>query len=202
MKTTNLKNSLRATENHQGFKNLDTFKFALIIDNTSEIYSDKIKMFQSCYQLTDKQTKEKIKDFLKSQTLFVKNQESDFYINFVNFNSLVQYYFEDFQEYKKDTLLNLFDKENNYIFANYKRYFNKLNWNSYFVYIISFEYPTTCPIIYKSNDLEYGYSSQPEQTIKEKLKEIFGEDLSKLKINYNDNWYYQTQKELKNFINF
>ena len=93
----------RKNETHQSFINLDTFKFAMHIENDSTYYKEWQNIFESNLNNWNALTiKEKIKNFLKSKKDYVKQNEKDFFISNVNFDSLTEYYIKDYiNEYLK-----------------------------------------------------------------------------------------------------
>lgn len=182
----------RKNETHQAFINLDTFKFAMHIENNSTHYKELQNIFESNLNNWNALTiKEKIKNFLKSKKDYVKQNEKDFFISNVNFDSLVEYYIKDYiNEYLKYKIEWVkFD-------VYFKRYFDKINWNSYFVFSFHFDYW----IILNWNNIAYGYGNNllPYGEVQSFIKN-YNLDLQNLNKEF-DLWYFSTQKILKQFI--
>ena len=182
----------RKNEAHQAFINLDTFKFAMHIENNSIHYEELQNIFESNLNNWNALVvKEKIKNFLKSKKNYVKQNEEDFFISNVDFDSLIKYYINYYiNEYLKFKIEWVkFD-----IF--FKRYFDKINWNSYFTF--SFQFNNW--IILNCDNVAYGYGSNLLQygEVQNFIKN-YNIDLQNLNKQF-DLWYFPTQKILKQFI--
>lgn len=179
-------------ETHQGFKNLDTFKFSMHIENDSTHYEELQGIFESNLNNWNASVvKEKVKSFLKSKKEYVKQNEKDFFISNVDFDSLVEYYAKDYiNEYLKHKIewvkFNVF----------FKRYFDKINWNSYFVF--SFQFDNWINLNWDNINYGYGNNLLPYGTVQSFIKN-YNLDLKNLNRQF-DLWYFKTQKILKQFI--
>ena len=87
-----------------------------------------------------------------------------------------------------------------FISIHVKRWWDKINWNSYFNYYISIsdlQKDSKEEYIKAKYNLEYGSWSHPFFVARDQLKELWY-NLEDYKIQENDHWYW-LQKEMKNF---